>query len=35
MPPPPTPDERIYGTTPEPNIVEKAAEVVKDTFRTK
>ena len=35
MPPPTTPDERLYGTTPKPNIVEKAAGVVKDTFSTK
>jgi len=35
IPPPTTPDERLYGTTPKPNIVEKAAGVVKDTFSTK
>jgi len=35
MTPPTTPDERLYGTTPKPNIVEKAAGVVKDTFSTK
>jgi Mn-containing catalase len=35
MPPPTVPDERFYGTTPMPNIVEKAAGVVKDVFSTK
>jgi Mn-containing catalase len=35
MPPPTVPDERLYGTTPMPNIVEKVAGVVKDTFSTK
>jgi Mn-containing catalase len=35
MPPPTIPDERLYGTTPMPNIVEKVAGVVKDTFSTK
>jgi Mn-containing catalase len=35
MPPPTVPDERLYGTTPLPNFVEKVAGVVKDTFSTK
>ena len=30
MPPPTQPDERFYGTTPKPNLVEKAAGVIKD-----
>ncbi|NQX34107.1 manganese catalase family protein [Herbiconiux sp. VKM Ac-2851] len=35
MPPATQPDERYYGTTPKPNIVEKAAGVVKDKLSTK
>jgi Mn-containing catalase len=35
MPPPTVPDERFYGTTPNPNLVEKAVGAVKDTFSTK
>ncbi len=35
MPPPTVPDERFYGTTPAPNLVEKAKGVVKDTFSNK
>ena len=30
MPPPTQPDERLYGTTPKPNLVEKAAGAIKD-----
>jgi Mn-containing catalase len=30
MPPPPSTDPRLYGTTPEPNVVEKAKAKVKD-----
>jgi len=32
MPPPTTPDPRFFGTTPKPNLVEKAAGAVKDAF---
>jgi Mn-containing catalase len=35
MPPPTQPDERLYGTTPKPNIVEKAAGAVKDAVTPK
>jgi Mn-containing catalase len=35
MPPPTQPDERFYGTTPKPNIVEKAAGVIKDVVSDK
>jgi Mn-containing catalase len=35
MPPPTVPDERFYGTTKIPNIVEKTAGVIKDTFSDK
>lgn len=35
FPPPTQPDERFYGTTPKPNLVEKAAGVVKDTLSKK
>jgi Mn-containing catalase len=35
MPPPTQPDERLYGTTPKPNIVEKAAGVIKDVVSDK
>lgn len=35
MPPPATPDERFYGTTPKPNIVEKAVGAVKDAVAKK
>jgi len=30
MPPPTNPDPRLYGTTPEPNVVEKVKATVKD-----
>jgi Mn-containing catalase len=32
MPPATQPDERLYGTTPKPNIVEKAAGAIKDAI---
>ena len=35
MPPPTVPDERFYGTTKVPNIIEKTAGVIKDTFSEK
>ena len=35
MPPPTQPDERFYGTTPKPNIVEKAVGAVKDAVTGK
>jgi Mn-containing catalase len=35
MPPPTKPDERFYGTTNVPNVVEKVAGVAKDTFSKK
>jgi Mn-containing catalase len=35
MPPPTVPDERLYGTTKVPNVVEKVAGVVKDTISKK
>jgi Mn-containing catalase len=35
MPPPTQPDERLYGTTPKPNIVEKAAGAIKDAVTPK
>lgn len=34
MPPPTQPDPRLYGTTPQPNVVEKVAGKVKDAFHT-
>ena len=34
-PPPTHPDERFYGTTPKPNLVEKAAGVIKDAVTSK
>jgi Mn-containing catalase len=35
MPPPTQPDERLYGTTPKPNLIEKTAGVIKDTLSNK
>lgn len=35
MPPPTQPDERLYGTDPKPNIVEKAVGAVKDAVTGK
>ncbi|AZZ53146.1 manganese catalase family protein [Rathayibacter festucae] len=35
MPPPTQPDERFYGTSPKPNIVEKAVGAVKDAVTGK
>jgi Mn-containing catalase len=35
MPPPTQPDERLYGTTPKPNLIEKTAGVIKDTISKK
>ncbi|RIX31043.1 manganese catalase family protein [Amnibacterium setariae] len=35
FPPPTQPDERYYGTTPKPNLVEKAAGTVKDAVSKK
>ena len=34
MPPPTQPDPRLYGTTPQPNLAEKAAGKLKDTFKS-
>jgi len=34
MPPPTTPDERLYGTTAKPNAVEKVAGKVKDALKS-
>ncbi|HLT67660.1 MAG TPA: hypothetical protein VKZ73_07290 [Microbacterium sp.] len=35
MPLPTTPDPRLYGTDGRPNIVDKAAGMIKDTFSEK
>ncbi|NEC92800.1 manganese catalase family protein, partial [Streptomyces sp. SID12501] len=34
MPPPTHPDPRFYGTTPQPNVVEKATGKIKDALST-
>lgn len=35
FPAPPQPDERLYGTSPKPNLIEKTTGVIKDTFSSK